>query len=104
MYESMLKSAASCPTTRLERASGARSASAAARQSCADVEDSRRDHAIPRQRHVGPDRIAHLEQYIAEHHLASTGGREPGTLQAIHAKLQSGQPPAGAPTGLGAGR
>ena len=34
-----------------------------------------------------PDRISHLETYIAEHHLAGSGGRDPDGLPAIKAKL-----------------
>lgn len=49
-----------------------------------------------------PDRITHLEQYIAEHHLTANGGRQPGQLQALHAKLGA-QPAPGAPLGTGHG-
>jgi predicted Zn-dependent protease len=42
-----------------------------------------------------PDRITHVEQYIAEHHLTATGGREPGALPAVQAKIRAsgGGPP-----------
>lgn len=34
-----------------------------------------------------PDRISHLEQYIAANHLAGAGGRDPGELPSVKAKI-----------------
>jgi predicted Zn-dependent protease len=34
-----------------------------------------------------PDRITHLQQFIAEHHLSATGGRTPGELPAVKARI-----------------
>ncbi len=42
-----------------------------------------------------PDRITHLQQFIAEHHLSATGGRGPGELPAVKARI----PKAGAVSG-----
>jgi predicted Zn-dependent protease len=44
-----------------------------------------------------PDRITHLQQYIDQHHLASTGGHDPGSLPAIQASLKSSTGPTQAP-------
>ena len=44
-----------------------------------------------------PDRITHLQQYIEQHHLASTGGHDPGSLPAIQASLKSSTGPTQAP-------
>jgi predicted Zn-dependent protease len=48
-----------------------------------------------------PDRIAHVEKYIAENHLTATGGRDPGALPAVQQKIRAsgGGSPQGAPKG-----
>jgi predicted Zn-dependent protease len=43
-----------------------------------------------------PDRIAHLKQYIAEHHLSGSAGRDPAELAAVKGKVPKA---AGAPPG-----
>ncbi|GEJ56118.1 M48 family metallopeptidase [Anaeromyxobacter diazotrophicus] len=48
-----------------------------------------------------PDRVSHLEQYIAANHLAGAGGRDPGDLPAVKAKIPKA--PASAPPGGGPG-
>ncbi len=51
-----------------------------------------------------PDRISHLERYIVEHHLAGTGGRDPGGLPAVKRRLPQASPatqPSGAPAAGG---
>lgn len=46
-----------------------------------------------------PDRISHLEQFIAQQHLAGAGGADPDGLPAVQARIpKSGAaPPSGAP-------
>jgi len=43
-----------------------------------------------------PDRITHLQEYIAQNHLAASGGTDPGPLSAVKAKIpkQGATPPA----------
>jgi predicted Zn-dependent protease len=36
-----------------------------------------------------PDRIAHVQQYIAQNHLTGTGGRDPGPLPALQQKIKA---------------
>jgi predicted Zn-dependent protease len=42
-----------------------------------------------------PDRISHLESYIAEHHLAGSGGRDPDRLPRVKDRIRGrgGAPP-----------
>ncbi len=44
-----------------------------------------------------PDRITHLEKYIADHHLSGTGGRDPDSLPAVKQRLPKGGAAAPAP-------
>lgn len=47
-----------------------------------------------------PDRISHLEQYIAQHHLSGAEGRDPDGLPAVKQRLpQAPAKPSGAPGG-----
>jgi beta-barrel assembly-enhancing protease len=36
-----------------------------------------------------PDRIAHVEKYIADNHLAGSGGRDPGPLAGVQQKIRA---------------
>ena len=47
-----------------------------------------------------PDRISHLEKYIADHHLSGSAARDPAGLPAIKQKISKGaqgEPPGGGP-------
>ncbi len=43
-----------------------------------------------------PDRIQHVSDYIAQHNLSGTGGRDPGALPAVKAAIQAHAPAPGA--------
>ena len=50
-----------------------------------------------------PDRISHLDKYIADHHLSGTEGRDPDGLPAVKQKLPKAGPPTAPAGGPSAG-
>ena len=50
-----------------------------------------------------PERIAHLQSYIEQQHLAASGGTSPEALPEVQARLSKGTPPTGTASGAPAG-